>query len=1734
MIAESRVPKPIGSDTQWKSSITLNNVKHSRSEQKHQRHAFSYGSNFLGLETKTELVWEDWNEGREFTKFLVLKNIGLKIQKLQLRPPVSKFFTISVSRIIAISPGTSFSIPVTFTPFERCNYEDSIEFQSKSGSFQVFLQAIAPCPALEVPDTVLLPLCAVHQSASAVFLLKNMSKLRTYFKWECSEPFQVSPVQGVLQPSQVHHITVLFQPQSALLFHKHAYCNFGEEGGETNSCCTVLLQGVAKYPCLYLRSPNPESKNDPSCSELNFGSVPIGKSVQKGFDIYNPSHVTAFFSLTRLSGGLPLLGSEFICDINSGNVAPGETVSAKVTFVPTVADSVSVEYLTIECKGALNQTVLKLTGDSAGPKLSLSSSVVDFGCIKEGDTCSQTIEMVNSSSAEATYQWDLDCTGHSVFSIQPQCGIVKQQSSVKLHISYLPTMPIAYHRSVSCLILQAEPLFLDLIGTCYSDVQEPAVLTQEHLSEIKKEPSEIISALLRSYSTQSDTQALCFPVDERSSRQLDCSSVTFSTPREDNDRHCSTWEVDSLPTALSSPPTQVSVVPSELLFHHNSSSGLSSSFTLSKAVTITNNTSVKITLVWTNARNSPFSISPIKTDLSPLKSTSFRVSYNPKEPNTLHGAQLECLAVKVMQQTTSDEDEAPICPPWCVIVRVIGHSFELGKEHFYPCCSLEPNQLLFSGLSVQSYQTVLLRNYGDQPLTFCRNLNDSSEQEASVLLVPRCGLVQPGTHQILTVITTPKEDTPLEGIKLRLQFNATQHTKEITVFSVLEKIGMSLEGGGTLYFQDTSVGSHAERTHLIRNICRMPLCFQWTIPESDQDFISVQPDTGQLESNESLLQTWSFSPMEEKTYIIEPLVSVWPVKNLECEKTVIPLKVVGTGSKGFIQAVREFVDMEDTLVGCSQSVVVSLVNNSTCSVSFTLSVEQTLQDEQTHQDPETETCMQTALQLDCQSETMASQSTRLLRATFRPDRQAQYQWTISYITLSPNGVPLSSPQPLCEMRAKGVFPTLQVTDACSRGTVAWLNKAYVWKLFSVDSFNEQLLSIPSPVEHTYTNPERHSMRTYPTILIKAMLDFNFSSAPLNSEPSTFVLVFHNPGCIPVEWTFLFPDDQQVDFKQWTQAQELCHNELHQMEVVELFNISPLSGMLLSGQQRAVQFSYSHVLVGTHQLPIVLKISHGREILLHFQGVTLEQERPFLYFLTRHHVFTPVMIGDLTSPVQMYALYNGGGIPVHYEVDAGVLSQLQENNFNQPLLSCLNPVGEILPGKTASLEFIFSPLEAKMHSMDIPIHIQDGDTTLLRFDCCGLGPQTVLSSSDTKSSIPCVRRIPLPGLGAFLSQDSVSIGNMPVGTQSSRVIFLMNTSLKETLYKWNLTKVVHIYPEQGLLYPGESIFCVLTFKATDYPTVYQLDITCQLTQKAALDQYYDALQRWEQERKKQQNEFTITDRDLPASATAVPTKGPSLCKYKILPPINSKSARAEQRVQSDHVKVGARPVPPQNTLLHLCVTARSYRFQEFIRNFPDQFNSHYRCFLSIKPPCPKTMLCDTHLDWPPAETPTPERTFLEHVITSLLRTILYDEEFAQSLLSLASIPFTYNARASSSVPLPTPEPQNGQEETKALLDILDSQVDSKRSAGCLGTGLEMKPDIELVPADVCNDILLNTLQNLMMEAVRGDFNLTENSWTDSSSYASPGTRRYSNDKVQDDRETIQDEQTQHDQQASPSG
>uniref|UniRef100_A0A672IH14 Si:ch1073-349o24.2 n=1 Tax=Salarias fasciatus TaxID=181472 RepID=A0A672IH14_SALFA len=1214
---------------------------------------------FLGVEICPELVWEDWDLGKEFTKTLVLKNIHNKLQKLHIRPPVSKFFSAMIPEMLVLSPGTSVSIPVTFMPLQRCDYEDSIEFCGKAGKFQIFLNATIPCHALEVPDSVMLPLCAVQHSTHTSFELKNASKLHTYYQWECTGAFQLSPEQGLLKPGQECPITVVFRPQEALVYQQLAYCRFGEEADKLESRCAVLLQALAKYPCLELRSPSNKDEEQHNTSVLSFGSVAVGQSLGRYFDIFNPSPVAACFSLTRLSGGVPLFGSEFCCDITEGKVGPGESLRVTVTFSPAVVDAVSVEHLTLKCSGALSEPRLTLTGSCIGPEVSLSSTVVDFGCIEEGGSVEKTVELVNSSAAEAIYQWDIDCSGNGVFSILPASGTVLPHSRCTLKAVYRPTQPNAHRRKVACLVVhkvkETDSVCIDLIGTCHSELQQPVILKPEHLVPDKLHWSHrqhfpnAGSAPLQDHSMNldqelshqsSDGPAVMFPMDE-----LEC--------------------VDPVLASLSSPP--VSAVPTELLFNHKMTTSVSASSAFSQPVSITNHTKRELGLVWTLTKDSSFSISPSSSHLAPLKSTSFRVSYHPKQPNSLHGAQLECFRLDVDKQLQY--------PFWCLTVRVIGHSFQSGKEHFIPRCSLKPPQV-FPALSVTPYQTVLLKNEGDLPLTFCLDYSSIPALIESVLVVPSCGLIQPGHHQILALRTTPVEDCPTQTFNLQLQLNGANFTKELTVVDVVEKPCVSLEGGTTVYFQPTAVGSQTQNSHHIRNLHRLPVSFQWSIPEREQELIFVEPHAGELHPNESSVQTWSFSPLENKTYTLKPVLYFWPLQSDGSNKSHISLTAVGTGCEGILEAEKALLDVGEILVGSCRLIEVPLLNNSPCPVSFLLSVKQT------------------GNLIYLERGTISSLSTMQLRSTVRPHRRTRYLWTINYQIIS---FALSPPQTLCEVQAKGVFPTLQVTDGWSSGSASILSKLRLWKLFSLDSFNEHLLSSPSPAELTFKTPTRHSS---PSTFTEAVLDFNFSSAPVHSEPTSVVLMLHNPGSIPVDWAFLFPEDQQIELEYWAMTGEFSSTELYQMKVQDnqLFSVSPRSATLLPGQKRAVHFSYSHNFTGVDRFPVVLKLSYGREILLNFQGVTVERDQPYLHFASTQHSFTSVYIEDCSPPRQVYEIHNGGAVPVHYEVDTGVLSQLQNDNFNHPVLCCLSPEGEVLPGKTAMLEFIFSPPEARMYQV----------------------------------------------------------------------------------------------------------------------------------------------------------------------------------------------------------------------------------------------------------------------------------------------------------------------------------------------------------------------------------------------------------------------------------------------------
>ncbi|XP_035248497.1 cilia- and flagella-associated protein 65 isoform X2 [Anguilla anguilla] len=1619
MLAENPV-NPLTSDLLQRSHCT----KHgqgavSRRSGQLQRAGTSKRTRYLGVETWAELVWDSWELGREYTKSLQLKNVHGKLQKLSFRPPVSRVFSTPFPHTISLSPGTTSTLPVTFRPLERREYSDSIEFRSSMGTFQVSLRATVPRHALLAPESVLLPPCGVLDSSQASFLLRNASKLQTHFLWEVSDPFQLSPESGVLGPGEECHMTVLFRPQGALVYQEEAACVFGEQG---ESRCSVLLQGLAKYPHLQLCGVEQED----GYSVLEFGSVPIGQSLKRHFHILNPSSVSASFRLAGV-GRVPLEGSAFVCEEQEGRLAPGGRVKVAVCFSPQAPDCSSVEYLCLTCHGGPSKALLKLHGNSTGPEVSLRAAVLDFGCVALGGEAWRAVEIANSAAAEARFQFDVDAAGHSVFAVDPPCGTLPGNGRLTLRVRFRPQHPIAHHRRAPCLLLHREPLFLDMIGTCHSEQLKPAVLRPKHLRlydlhlarGLTRYPPDVLSAMLTEGRLRLDQEgALLLPEAALERPPVESCALPERDPVEEYFREGGA-EPAGVAAGTGAGP-HVTADPAELLFR-----GGARSLPLSVA----NHTKGRLSLTWTTAPDSPFSVSPQSCDLPPLKSTAFRVTYDPLQHNTLHAAQLECFAWYKVLRDHRLVEEPTLCPPWCVTVRVSGHSFQPGCEHFTPRFSLQRPLVVFPALAEVCYRTVLLQNEGDLPLAF----RLGSEGTPSVSAHPPSGLVRPGAHQILTLRAVPQED-PARALSVSVQFNASpKYTQALTVVRVVERPRVALEGDGALFFRPTAVGYSSVRSHALTNTSRLPLHFHWRIPSPDGRVLSVQPESGVLQPNEARVLKWSFSPLAEMQYTLRPCLTFWPTQLPGSKKSRLFLQVVGLASTGSLQAEQAVTDLGQLLAGSCQSCDLPLINDGPCPLSFSLEVKQCIVGPGLEEDSDGDAV---ALQLGCHRGTVPARSRMVLRSTVRPACRAQYCWTISYRILSSSGSELAGPARLCQVKAEGVFPVLQVTDARGSGGVAGLSKLQLWGLFSLDALNAYLRRDPTPPELTYRVPTRHSLQGSPCFLTPVLLDFSFSAAPLGSEASSVLLMLENPGSIPVDWCFLFPEDQQLELECWAESVEFSPAELQQMKVQEhrLFSVSPRSGTLHPGQQRAVQLTHRHDFAGSDLLPVLLKLSHGREILLNFLGVTVERDRPYVHFPSSRHTFTPVPVGGFSPPKQVYELYNGGAVPVRFHIDTAPLERLTEDNFGHPVLQCLTPRGEVQSGRTASLEWIFSPLEAKTYTVDVPVHVLEGDSALVRFEGRGwdgrsAGEVPPARLQGCPASVPSTQRVALPGQLVFLSEERVSLGDIPVCSRSTRILFLTNVSLTEgVLYTWNLpqdrSQQVQVVPDSGLLDAGQSALCILTLQASGTPSFYLLDLICQVTTERAMAQHEDELQRWEKERERQGNEFTFTEqgieppahalleKDAPECVTSAHSTGTTIRKYKTLPPICSsdgdlfgvtgaRPSREERRARGRAARVWRRPELPRPFLLHLGVTARSHSHLEFQSCFPSRLNTHY-IHRTLKPKLP----CLPHSGDRSLFSHGTEREIITHTVSCILRGLLDDPQFQQSLVDSSADPVPY--------------------------------------------------------------------------------------------------------------------------------
>ncbi|EDO41418.1 predicted protein, partial [Nematostella vectensis] len=300
----------------------------------------------------------------------------------------------------------------------------------------------------------------------------------------------------------------------------------------------------------------------------------------------------------------------------------------------------------------------------------------------------------------------------------------------------------------------------------------------------------------------------------------------------------------------------------------------------------------------------------------------------------------------------------------------------------------------------------------------------------------------------------------------------------------------------------------------------------------------------------------------------------------------------------------------------------------------------------------------------------------------------------------------------------------------------------------------------------------------------------------------------------------------------------------------------------------------------------------------------------------------------------------------------------QENYGCRVLDCLNPSGEIPPGCTGLIHWIFAPLEAKTYVVDIPVSIIGGDSVLVTFTGVGYDQRimgdTMAMKDSSAAGLPTKQVVSVPQQLAVLSEERLAFGNVPLYSVSRQVFFISNSSSDHAIsFRWMLEgtpadQVVLIEPDHGYLHPGQSTLLKISFFSCGAPSMYDMDILCEIVDETEMAMFNERLIKWTNEQEERQYTFTITEADvtrprsgprlrsLDSSNTPHSKSESDLRRYQALPPIGSQEPTntSKQRRKSS---TPPQPSPPESFWLHLGVTARTHMIAEFHRSFPENTN-----------------------------------------------------------------------------------------------------------------------------------------------------------------------------------------------------
>ncbi|RNA28727.1 coiled-coil domain-containing protein [Brachionus plicatilis] len=1003
--------------------------------------------NYLnGLEITTQLSFNDWKPGFEYTKNIGIKNLNTRSVKLIYKIPRTKNFTTLLPKINSLSPGTSLTIPITFRPLEKVEYNDSIEVEILDFQKSVKIPLIAKLPQykIAISDSLNLGPCSVYESVSSSLRLTNLSDMETSFEIDIKEPFNVSVLNGEIEPKSSIELSFFFSPKSALVCEASAIIKYGS-AENLNLFKKVNLYGIGKYPHILVQADDKTSSE----IELQFENVLIGQNLTKFFTIINMTEVQTDFFIEKEIELTPF-DRAFNCSQHIGTLLPYEKQKIAITYSPNYPSSDNVfSYLNVYSSGKLSKNRITCFASNKLPEVFLDKNLLNFGTVKTGEKNYKTFHIKNNCSCVLNFQFDNDNEFGS-FKINVTNGTLQPNETKLIQVAFVPQNAAIYYKKVPCLVQNHEILFIEFIGTCHSELMKPPEIERKNLNlfyylksnKLLRNSPEGLIELMEQKKIFNDTTL------EEVFKSNDFSLVTNSYEEYTNDDIHSFRDKyqKSIETCVTTDTHYVD-------FGYAQTNNLDESY--EKSITFTNHTRGKLIVCWNSNEERPFSIFPPICEIPALKTYSFRVKFLPKSVDKFYNNKLEAYAFFKSLSDYNVADQRFILPSWCLNLNCIGHTFHPSSETFFPPrYSLDTDSIIFpAGVRDQElFRTFLLKNANPNcPLIFDFQKNDTNPWS----IKPHKGLIKTNEHQIFVIKYVPRTDQ-LNFEKCHFLLNYTPNFMvSVGILGGGTLPELSLENNGLLYFPPTCRNNSTTCEYELVNLTHSKIGYEWKIPYESKNLFSVDQVECILNPHERKKSLWTFSPNKIDKYNHKVGLVAWIDGHRQTLKSY-SVRMLGSCTHGSLQVADMYKDFGSVIIGSSVSNEIVVMNNNDCRLDFELYVRQSTDDAIGNKSNDN-ICV---LELEQSMGHVEARSKRTVRCRFRPVRLVNYQFTIEYRIIYPNesseflkaesDTPKSMKEILCYMTANGVYPKMAIKDIKGLGSVSNISKDYLWKLISVN------------------------------------------------------------------------------------------------------------------------------------------------------------------------------------------------------------------------------------------------------------------------------------------------------------------------------------------------------------------------------------------------------------------------------------------------------------------------------------------------------------------------------------------------------------------------------------------------------------------------------------------------------------------------------------------------------------